>query len=73
MKNKEQEHQYTLQELDDAIGDDDDDEDGPEWYFLDRDVRPFLFHLSINLNKCIYLYLFIFIFMCVYIHIYGSF
>ena len=53
MKNKEQEHQYTLQELDDAIGDDDDDEDGPEWYFLDRDVRPFLFHLSINLNKCI--------------------
>lgn len=43
VKVKEQEHQYTLEELDEAIGDDDSEDEGPEWYFLDREVPiPFI-------------------------------
>jgi hypothetical protein len=39
VKAKEQDHQYTLAELDEAIGDDDsDDDNGPEYYFIDREV-----------------------------------
>lgn len=38
MKEKEQTHTYTLEELDEAIGDDDSEEDGPEYYFIDREV-----------------------------------